>query len=167
MSDRKGAGGKALQGPAIKQKLILTCTARGEAAAVRGNWIKPTHSSSEIRQWHVRRPGQHAKSCYPLSCTCTGILLPPSALSQSAAASSRANHERGSLLEMLRGWREGTVSKSYPVRQCCIKIHTELKHQPECWSGHRSCPAVPLRKKGHFYVGIHTWVLKAPNFHRS
>lgn len=30
------AAGKALQGPAIKQKLILTCTARGEAAAVRG-----------------------------------------------------------------------------------------------------------------------------------
>lgn len=152
MSDREGAAGKALQGPAIKQKLILTCTAKGEAAAVRGNWIKPAHSSSDIRHWHVRRPGQHAKSCYTLSCTCTGILLPPSALSQSAAASSGANQERGSLLEMLRGWGEGTVSKSYPVRQGCIKIHTELEHQPEYWWGYRSCPAVPLRggKKGIF-----------------
>lgn len=44
---------------------------------------------------------------------------------------------------------EGTVSKSYAVRQGCIKIHTELKHPPEYWSVHRSCPAAPLGK--HFY----------------
>lgn len=95
--------------------------------------------------------GQHAKSRCTLSCTCTGILLPPSALSQSAAVSAWANQVRGSLLEMLRSWGEGTVSKSYPVRQGCIKIHTALKHQAEYWSAHRSRPAAPLReKKGIF-----------------
>lgn len=53
MSDGEGAAGKALQGPAIKQKLILTSTARGEAAVARGEIVPNLpHSSSDIRQWH-------------------------------------------------------------------------------------------------------------------
>lgn len=92
---------------------------------------------------HVVRPVQHAK-LRTLASSCLPLL--------SANRLSQAQEPIGSKDVCWRCWgagEEGTVSKSYAVRQGCIKIHTELKHPPEYWSVHRSCPAAPLGK--HFY----------------
>lgn len=134
VSDGEGAAGKALQGPAIKQKLILTCAARGWqrrwAEIGRNLAIHHQTSDSDMCRAPVNTP--RAATHSHIHTQASSSL--PSALSQSAAVSSVANQWRGSLLEMLRGWGEGTVSKSYPVRQGYIKIHTALRHQTECWS---------------------------------
>lgn len=98
MSDGAGAAGKALQGPDIKQKLILTCTARGEAAAAGAIFDQTSHSSWGIRRWHVPRPGQHAKRAATHTQLHAKILLClPLPLSQSDAISSAANQVQGSM----------------------------------------------------------------------
>lgn len=65
----------------------------------------------------------------------------------------------------MRGGRGGTVSKSHPVRQGCIKIHTLPQHQSEYRSMHRSCPAATLREK--CYKGVHTCVLPVYIRHKA